>query len=364
MLRTLTFMKIFVACGGTGGHIFPGLATAQELRSRGHNVTLWLAGRDVEASSIDEWDGSVISVQASGFPSGLSLRSIIISLRLCKTIFISWMKMRKLRPDAVLAMGSYASVGPVIAARLCHIPVILHEANTVPGRAISFLTRFSTSIGIAFPDASMHLNPQKTSVTGFPLRKTLNKSEHTESNEFTLLIMGGSQGAQIFNETMPTAIEALYKQGLSPHIIHLTGAKDAEAVEKRYRLANISAEVHAFAHDMASIYKRTDFSIARAGAATCTELAVCAIPALLIPLPTSARNHQMLNAMAMAKNGGMAVQPQQDMSVEWLKNYLKSLIENRDKINSMRHNLQQNSAIGNGAELLANLVEDVIAKKD
>jgi len=351
-------MNICVACGGTGGHIFPGLATAQELRTRGHNITLWLAGRSVETSSIDGWDGATVSVQASGFPSGISLKAISTTFRLCHAVFLSWLKMRKMRPDAVLAMGSYASVGPVIAAHLCHIPVILHEANAVPGRAISFLSRFATSIGIAFPDAASHLNAEKTSVTGFPLRKTFSNINHTKSDKFTLLIIGGSQGAHIFNEMFPEAIEALYKQNIHLKVMHLAGMHEADVVEKRYKDANIEAEVYAFSHDIASIYAKTDFVIARAGAATCTELAICGLPALLVPHPTAARNHQMLNAMSMAKQGGMSVQPQQDMTIEWLVNYLKNLIENDDITEIMRTKLK-NSAIGNGTELLANLVEQV-----
>lgn len=351
-------MNIYVACGGTGGHIFPGLATAQELRSRGHSVTLWLAGRDVEAASIDGWNGNTISMQAARFPSGVSLQSIVAVVRILKVIFVAWSKMRKMPPDVVLAMGSYTSVGPVIAARMCHIPVVLHEANAIPGKAISFLSRFAASIGITFPSAAEYLDKNKTALTGFPLRNTLNKIEHLKGNQFTLLVMGGSQGAHVLNETLPEAIENLQKQGRSLQIIHLAGMRDADAVEERYKSANITAEVHAFAKDMASIYVRSDFAVARAGAASCTELAICGVPALLVPLPTSAKNHQMLNAMAMAKQGGMAVQCQQDMTVEWIVNYLKNLIENRDQIESMRTKLED-TAIANGAELLANLVEKV-----
>ncbi len=351
-------MNICVACGGTGGHIFPGLATAQELRLRGHNVTLWLAGRDVEASSIEGWDGATVSVQAVGFPKGISLQAISTTLRLCGAVFISWKKMRKLRPDAILAMGSYASVGPVIAAYFCRIPVILHEANAVPGRAISFLARFSTRIGVAFPTAIDHLDANKTSITGFPLRKSLNNTSHIVNNNFSLLIMGGSQGAHVFNEILPEAIKSLYKQNTPIQVIHLAGMNDADDVEKRYKAANIEAEVYAFAHDMASIYCKADFAIARAGAATCTELAVCGLPALLVPHPTAARNHQMLNAMSMAKQGGMAVQPQHEVTIKWPVNYIKNLTENRDQIENMRTKLK-NSAIGNGTELLANLVEQV-----
>jgi len=352
-------MNICVACGGTGGHIFPGLATAQELRSRGHDVTLWLAGRDVEAASIDGWDGKTVSIPAARFPAGVSLRSIIAVLRILGVIFVSWCKIRQLQPDVVLAMGSYTSVGPVIASRLCHVPVVLHEANAIPGKAISFLARFSTRIGITFPSASEHLDKTKTSLTGFPLRKTLARINHVPSNHFTLLIMGGSQGAHVINETLPEAIEILFKQGTSLQIIHLAGMRDADAVEKRYRSVGIPAEVHAFAQDMASIYAQADFAIARAGAASCTELAICGVPSLLVPLPTSAKNHQMLNAMAMAKQGGMAVQPQQDMTVEWLVSYIRNIVENKDVITDMRAKLE-NNAIANGAEQLADLVEGAI----
>jgi UDP-N-acetylglucosamine--N-acetylmuramyl-(pentapeptide) pyrophosphoryl-undecaprenol N-acetylglucosamine transferase len=171
--------------------------------------------------------------------------------------------------------------------------------------------------------------------------------------------MGGSQGAHVFNEMFPEAIETLYKQNIPLKVIHLAGMREADIVEKRYKDANIEAEVHAFAHDIASIYAKTDFAIARAGAATCTELTICGLPALLIPHPTAARNHQMLNAMSMAKQGGMSVQPQQDMTIEWLVNYLKHLIENNDIIESMRTKLK-NSAIDNGTELLSTLVEQTI----
>ncbi len=352
-------MNICVACGGTGGHIFPGLATAQELRSRGHDVTLWLAGRDVEAASIDGWDGKTVSIPAARFPSGASFRSIIAVLRILGVIFVSWRKIRELQPDVVLAMGSYTSVGPAIASRMCRIPIVLHEANAIPGKAISFLARFSTRIGITFPSASGHLDKTKTSLTGFPLRKTLNRIERVPSDHFTLLVMGGSQGAHVLNETLPEAIEALYRQGTSLKIIHLAGMCDADAVEKRYRSIGISAEVHNFAKDMASIYAQADFAVARAGAASCTELSICGVPALLVPLPTSARNHQMLNAMAMAKQGGMAVQPQQDMTVEWLVRYIKNIIENKDIVTDMRAKLE-NNAIDNGAEQLADLVENVV----
>ena len=353
-------MKICVACGGTGGHIFPGLATAQELQKRGHAVTIWLAGRDVEAASIEGWDGEILSIRAAGFPSGISLRSIGVALRLCGAIVASWWKMRRIRPDVILGMGSYASVGPVIAAYLCGIPVVLHEANAVPGRAISFLSRFAARIGIAFPQAAPHLDAEKVSLTGFPLRSSLQQPAHKTADGFSVLVMGGSQGAHIFNELLPPALEHLCAQGFSVRVTHLAGMKDADAVRAQYRAAGVPATVHSFFGDMASLYAAADFAVARAGAATCTELAVCEVPALLIPLPTSARNHQALNAMAMAADGGMAMHLQSDLTVDWLAGYLKNLIVTPGVLEDMRSRLS-GVMPGDGAGRLATLVEQAAA---
>jgi len=146
-------------------------------------------------------------------------------------------------------------------------------------------------------------------------------------------------------------------------VIHLAGLRDADAVEKRYRAADVSAEVHAFASEMPAIYAATDFAVARAGAATCTELAICGIPALLIPLPSAPRNHQALNAMAMATGGGMAMHLQQDLTVDWLVGYLKNLINSPDTLATMRSQL--NDAVpGDGTARLASLVEGAAGEHD
>ena len=355
-------MNICVACGGTGGHIFPGVATAQELSSRGHDVTLWLAGREVEADSISGWSGKTVSMTAARLPAGISLKAIAAMFRISIVIFKSLVKMRELRPDVVLAMGSYTSVGAVIAAALLRIPIVLHEANSVPGKAIAVLARFAKCIGITFPSAAEHLDSSKTVITGFPLRQSLHKAEkrNTTDTNFTLLVMGGSQGAHILNETVPKAVTQLHKNGLQLNVIHLTGLQDESRVAEWYQAAGITAEVHAFAKEMESIYTRADFAITRAGAATCTELAVCGVPALLIPYPSAAKNHQMLNAMDMAGQGGMSMQPEQDMTVKWLAGYLRQMIEKPGRIADMRAKLE-NSAIGNGAELLANIIEESAA---
>jgi len=257
-------------------------------------------------------------------------------------------------------MGSYASVGPVIAARSSKVPVVLHEANAVPGRAIAFLSRMATDVGITFEAAAEHLIDARTTVTGLPLRGALRRVEHVPDERFRLLVMGGSQGAQVLNETLPEVVAALAAEGLPICVTHLAGLREADAVEHRYAAAGAEAEVHAFASDMASIYARTDFAIARAGAATCTELAVCGVPALLVPLPSAVRDHQMLNAMALAKNGGVAVQPQQMLTVEWCVEYLRQRIQDPGTVEAMRNQLR-GAMLGDGASRLADLVEQAAA---
>ena len=203
-------MNIAIACGGTGGHIFPGVATAEVLKKRGHSVTLWLAGRDVESGSTAGWDGSVIFVRSAGFPSGFSFRALAVACRLAVAFFQCRSRMKSNRPDVLLAMGSYASVGPVLAARTLGVPVVLHEANAIPGRAIVFLSRFAEAVALAFKEATPYLKHQRVVVTGFPVRSDLAAGRFDDSvlkpGVFTVLVMGGSQGARRLNEIAPQAL--------------------------------------------------------------------------------------------------------------------------------------------------------------
>ena len=347
-------MKIYVACGGTGGHILPGLATARELKSRGHEVSLWLAGCSVEESSVSGWDGDVIEL-----PAVRLHKSPLMLWRLLRVIGAARRIIKEGAPDVILAMGSYTSIGPVVAARLCGVPVVLHEANAVPGRAIARLAGFATAIGITFPQAADYLPREKTRLTGLPLRGELRQLERETHDGFSLLAMGGSQGAHAINAVVPASVKILRESGVELRVIHLAGIREATEVEKAYQDADISAEVHAFTSDMAAIYSRADFAVARSGAATCTELAACRLPALLVPYPHAVRNHQMRNAMAMARDGAYVVQLEAGFSADWLVSCLKKIIEDPARLEEMRKRAAK-LEIGNrnGTRLLADLVEE------
>jgi len=344
------------------------LATGRILQVRGHTVTLWLAGRDVEACSVADWQGATVHIRASGFPSGLSLRGLASIWRMAGAVVVAWRRLRETRPDVLLCMGSYASVGPCLAARLLGIPVVLHEANAVPGRAISFLARFASRVAVGYEAALAWFPPSvNVVVTGFPLRKGFVARPKPPADEsasaLTLLIMGGSQGAHALNSRMPAVAAALQAKLDRPlRIIHLAGRQEAEAVAADYRAQQVEAEVHAFCADMASLYARADVAVARAGAASCTELAVCGVPAVLVPLPHAPRNHQMRNAEAMAESGGMLVLPESEFSLKNMTQRLYMLFRNQDGLQLMRKALLT-SMPADGAERLATLVETVAGGK-
>lgn len=353
-------MKIHVACGGTGGHIFPGLATAEELRSRGHEVSLWLAGKDVEGPALREWKGRVITVPAEGFQGGGPLRLARSAWSLLRATRTCLAQMRGNAPDALLAMGSYASIGPVQAASKLKIPVVLHEANVIPGRAISFCLRKATTVAAAFEETRYYLRGRKLVVTGMPLRQALvdaaalPRAPRREEDPFTVLIMGGSRGARSLNRTAVAAAAVRRCQNL--RILHLTGTTDEAETRSQYVKAGVSAEIIGFCPHMETVYRRADLAISRAGASTCAELALYGLPALLIPYPFAARRHQTANARALEKIGAADVVLEEDLESGWLAEYLAGMRSAPARLDRMRQ-ASRRIARGDAAAALASEVE-------
>jgi len=350
-------LKVAICCGGTGGHVFPGLTVAGELFARGHDVVLWLAGRNVESSVLAGWKGDVITVKAEGF-SGGGFRSARALVLLFVSFIYSLRKMRTSRPDVVLAMGSYSSVGPVLAARILGIPSVLHEANAVPGRAVSFLSRYSSAIATSYESTSMHLPGCNCVYTGFPVRQRIIAADRSknDSDHYTVLVLGGSLGAHVLNEVAAAAVCALHRSGMKIRTIHLTGLKDESDMRSRYQKAGVPCEVHGFLSEMERAYCAADLAICRAGGATCAELGVVGLFALLVPLPNAPRDHQMANALAVRGQGRADVVEQKDLTVDWLVEYLQKKILHRSDIVNIRAP-QSGRPVIDGTVNLAGLVE-------
>ncbi len=357
-------LKIGVACGGTGGHIFPGLATANVLVKRGHEVTLWLAGKDIEHDAIIGWKGEIITIPSEGFQFGLSLRSVKTVFRLYKAYHLSLAQMRKQEPNVMLAMGSYASFGPVKAAAKLGVPYVLHEANLVPGRAVSMLSRKSDTVAVSFEKTSYYLKHHNLVFTGMPLRKDLQEASKSprlprkKDAPLRILVMGGSRGAQVLNEIVPRSLAMAVEQNIAIEVIHIAGLQDAEEIYKLYAKANVKADVQHFIQKMEEVYLNIDLAICRSGAATCAELAAFGVPALLIPYPHAVRDHQMSNARVMQDSSTADVVAQQDLTATWLRDYLVSVAQKPARLERMAEAMKKRAQT-DASERLADLLEKV-----
>ncbi len=352
--------RFSVSCGGTGGHVFPGVATAIALQKRGHEVSLWLSGKAIETATRHAWSGPVVSIGAEklSFHSLRLPRTLLTLIRVYRT---SVRELRQQKPQALLAMGSYSSLGPVLAAWRLKIPVILHEANVVPGKATTTLGRFAKAIAISFPETRNHLAHGSIHLTGLPLRKQMEEAAATSGPTpalFTVLTMGGSQGAQRLNEIVPPALGRLRAAGIPVEAIHLSGEKAKITVEEAYRAAGVPATVYGFCTDMVSVYRRSSLAISRSGANSCLELALFGIPAILVPYPNSVRDHQMANARAMAAAGAAELLEQHDLSPEGLATLLNRYATQPEKLEAMRQAALARAVTGTD-ESLADLVEQV-----
>ena len=361
-------MKVIVACGGTGGHAFPGLAVAAELKRRGHEVVIWDSGRDIESSVMKSWEGPVFSTGARQ----LSLRN---AFSIWRSIVRCRREMKRAKPDALLAMGSYSSLPPVLAARSCNVKVYLHEANTVPGKAVEFLSRFADTVAISFDMTARFLPDVKTVRTGLPVRATIAQGRRFEfipANAFVVFVTGGSQGAHAVNMLMMDALAMMKREidrrpqlaDLQPpasdlrplYVIHQTGVQDETLVLAEYAKASCPARVHAFETEMANAFASADIVVARAGASTCFELAACGKPALLIPLPSAMRDHQHFNADAFAAKGAADEGVQAKLAAKQVCRYLLEKYDHPEHLARMAEKMKT-LATPDAAAKVADLVE-------
>ena len=355
-------LHVAVACGGTGGHTYPGLAVANVLEKRGHRVTLWMSGKDVECQTVEGWKGSVVTIPAEGFQYGLSWKSIRTLFCLLSAFFYAFPILKKDRPDVVLAMGSYSSFAPIASAICLHIPYVLHEANVVPGRLVSMMSSRAKAIAISFEASRYYLKHSSLIETGMPLRDDLRLGvEHqvsSASGPFSILVTGGSRGAQYLNEIIPLALNQVKEAGGIFRVTHIVGLNTLEPIQEIYARGDVEVEVLQYVHDMEKQYQKADLVICRAGASTCAEVCAFGKPTLFIPYPYAVRDHQMLNARALEKVGAADVISQDELTAEWLASYVMQTIEEPS-----RRTKQSQAALAcantNAAEEVANLIEQV-----
>lgn len=290
---------LMIMAGGTGGHVFPALAVAKHLRDTGVKIT-WLGTRKgLEATVIPANDIAIEWVSVEGLRGKGSLSLLLAPFKLMRAMWQSAVAIRKIQPDCILGMGGFVSGPGGLMARLLGKPLVVHEQNAVAGLTNKYLAKVANTVMTGFPNVKDL--PSSAQWLGNPVRKDITSEYSNESDKVNVLIIGGSQGAHSFNAKLPAVFNALNDSNLS--IWHQSGRARADQVEAAYAAQSIPAKVTEFIDDMASAYAWADLLVCRAGAMTIAECCAAAKPALLVPYPFSAGDHQVFNAQTLVKVG-------------------------------------------------------------
>lgn len=321
--------KIGIACGGTGGHFFPGLAVAEQLRRRGCEVTLLVSPKDVDRQAVRNISGmEIVTLPAVGLGGG----NKIAFLRGCWQSYRAARKhFRRHPPEAVLAMGGFTSAPPVLAAKHLGAKTFLHESNTIPGRANRWLSRIVNEAFIGFPQAADRLHARRITATGTPVRPEFQSRNVADCRvalgldptRDVLLVVGGSQGATGLNNLLIHSLPLLKADW---QFLHFTGAADVERVRRAYVEKNLRAVVQPFFSDMAVALGASTAAVSRAGASSLAELAAMRVPAVLVPFPAAMDNHQFFNARAFEQTGAARLLEQANATPELLARTVSELM--------------------------------------
>jgi UDP-N-acetylglucosamine--N-acetylmuramyl-(pentapeptide) pyrophosphoryl-undecaprenol N-acetylglucosamine transferase len=314
-----------VMAGGTGGHIFPGLAVAEALRARGWRVH-WLGAPDSMESQLVPPRGFPLETIAFGGVRGKGIQTLVLlPLKLLRAFWQSIQVVRRVQPNVVVGLGGYITFPAGMMSVLLGKPLVLHEQNSVAGMANKVLAGVADRVYSAFPKVIA-----KGEWVGNPLREAFLRQPPPEarfagrSGPLKLLVVGGSLGAKALNEIVPKALARIAPEE-RPRVLHQSGAKQVDELRANYAAAGVQAELTPFIDDTASAYAEADLVICRAGASTVTELAAVGAAALFVPFPHAVDDHQTTNAKFLVDAGGGWLVPQSELTPESLSTFLQEL---------------------------------------
>ena len=321
--------RIVIMAGGTGGHIFPGLAVAHALRARGAEVR-WLGADGGMETRLVPPHGIAIDTLAVQGVRGKGVGTLLRApLRILAAVRAAGAVLRRERPDAVVSFGGYAAGPGGIAARLAGIPLLVHEQNRAAGMTNKVLARVARQVLVGFPQTFA-----KETHVGNPVRAEIAELAPPEARDFDhagplrLLVLGGSQGARALNEAVPQAVAAL---GTPVEILHQAGERMLDAARQAYADAGVAARVEPFIADMAAAYAWADLVVCRAGALTLAELCAVGVGSVLVPFPQAVDDHQTRNAEFLVERGAAVLLPQSDQLAVRLRDVLAPLSADADK---------------------------------
>ncbi len=339
-------MRFVIAAGGTGGHLFPGLAVGEVLIARGHEVMLLISEKEIDTIATQgRSEFRIEKVAGVGLQSKSPLaawkfiRAAFTAIAQCKRLFADW------RPAAVLGMGGFTSFAPIYAGKKRGLPTFVHESNAIPGRANKWNARLVTRVLLGFEECRAFFAKSQCEWTGTPIRSALTQPVDKAAalaafglspEKKTLLVMGGSQGAGGINRLVAAALPQL--AGRAVQVIHLAGKADEVAMREAYAKAGITACVAAFHHTMQQAYGAADFAIARSGAASLTELSHFGLASILIPYPAAADDHQTANAQIFHRAGAGVMMKESGTTSEQLAARILEFLDSPDRLAAMAKN--------------------------
>jgi UDP-N-acetylglucosamine--N-acetylmuramyl-(pentapeptide) pyrophosphoryl-undecaprenol N-acetylglucosamine transferase len=329
----MTTRPVLIMAGGTGGHVFPALAVADELRSRGIPV-VWLGTQaGIEARLVPQAGFPIEWLSISGWRGKGIMSTLWAPMKLVIACSQALKVLIKRKPCAVLGMGGFASGPGGLMAWLLRKPLLIHEQNAAPGLTNRLLAMIASQVLEAFPNTlgkkALHVgNPVRKEIFELPPPEQRFKN-HTGA--LRLLVVGGSLGAVRLNELIPEAVAAI-TEGARPEILHQTGLKNIESAKALYEKYNVKARVEAFIDDMAEAYAWADIIVCRSGAMTVFEIAAAGVGSILVPYPHAVDDHQTANAKYLESVDAAIVRQQSELNSEWLSETITELTQHRDRL--------------------------------
>lgn len=327
-------MRAVIAGGGTGGHVIPALAIAHELRERYHaEVTFIGTARGIETRLVPKAGYALQLIQVGALKNVSLATRLNTLLALPSAIVDAWRIITELRPEIVIGVGGYASGPGMLAAALSGRPTLVFEPNVVPGFANRVIAPLVSAAAVHFEETCRYF--RRCQVTGVPVRRAFFDIPPRQGGPPTLLVFGGSQGASAINRTVMECLPALLRATPDLHIIHQTGERDYQEAQRVYLEAGVSAEITQFIEQMPEAFRRVDLLVCRSGASTVAEVAAAGKPAIFIPFPHAADDHQRRNAEALERAGAAVLLPEAELNAERLAQAITSLLQDRSRLASM-----------------------------
>jgi UDP-N-acetylglucosamine--N-acetylmuramyl-(pentapeptide) pyrophosphoryl-undecaprenol N-acetylglucosamine transferase len=329
-------MRLVIAGGGTGGHLFPGIAVAEALKEMDPSSEVLFVGteRGIETREVPKAGFVLELIEVGGLKRVGPVRMAKTLVALPTSLLASRRILKRFGAEAVLGVGGYASGPVLLAAALMGLPTAICEQNSVPGFTNRVLSRLVRKVFLTFEGARGRFPaPEKCELVGNPVRASFRHAAHAAPPEVErglVFTFGGSQGARALNEALPEALALVKARGHDVRALHQAGKSEADDVRARYAERGVEADVRPFLDDMVQHYRRADVVVCRAGASSCTELTALGVPAILVPFPFAADDHQTLNARDLSDQGAAVLLPHSELSPERLADEIERLLKDRD----------------------------------